>query len=266
MNKIQGKTFIITGASKGIGKVIAESFLKAGASVVISGRNLERLNAVQKELEEKGYSPLAVTAELSIPKDCEDLVKASVAHFGGVDGLVNNAGVPMRGRFENMSMEVFAEVISSNLLSAANMTKAALPELIRNRGSVVFIGTVAAIHGLPNASPYSASKSGMETFAESLRIELHRHRVHVGVIRLGLVDPPPDKVVLRDDGTYKPVTSKGHQSQESVARASLRMIRHRRGRITMTLLGKFNSIMNWLAPWLVRTVLTLTQFNKKYEG
>ena len=79
---------------------------------------------------------------------------------------------------------------------------------------------------------------------------MNEQRVHVGTLRLGLVDPPPDKTVLRDNGTYQPVTSKGHQSQESVAKAVLRMVKGRRGRITMTALGKFNSIMNWLAPWL----------------
>ena len=266
MKRIQGKTFIITGASKGIGKVIAETFLKAGASVVITGRNQERLAAVKKEFGNRGFSPLAVTADLTVPGDCEKLVKASVDHFGSVDGLVNNAGVPIRGRFEKMSMDVFAEVISGNLLSAANMTKAVLDELCKRSGSVVFISSIASIHGLPNAAPYSAAKMGMEKFAESLRIEMDRHRVHVGVIRVGLVDPPPDKTVLRDDGSYKPVTTRGHQSQESVAKAVLRMIKRRRGKITMTFPGKSLQMVNWLAPWIVRLVFTYTQFNRKYEG
>ena len=266
MNRIQEKTFIVTGASKGIGKVIADHLLQAGANVVITGRNVERLNSVKREFEEKGFCPLAVTADLTIPEDCENLVKAAVDRFGGVDGLVNNVGLPIRGRFEKMSMDVFAEVISGNLLSAANMTKAALDELCRSIGSVVFISSIASIHGLPNAAPYSAAKMGLEKFAESLRIEMYRHRVHVGVIRVGLVDPPPDKIVLRDDGTYKPVTTRGHQSQESVAWAVLRMIKRRRGKITMTFPGKSLQIVNWLAPWIVRLVFTYTQFNRRYEG
>ena len=95
---------------------------------------------------------------------------------------------------------------------------------------------------------------------------MNRHKVHVGILRLGLVDPPDDKTVLRDDGSYQPVTSKGHQSQEGAARAVLRMVRRRRGMITMTPAGKAVSVLNWLAPWLVRLILTWTQNAKKYQG
>jgi NAD(P)-dependent dehydrogenase (short-subunit alcohol dehydrogenase family) len=266
MKSIKGKVFIVTGASKGIGKVISEFFLKSGASVVISGRNTERLEAVRTEFMDAGFSTIAVAADLTLPEDCVRLVESAIDEYGKIDGLVNNAGLPMRGRFENMDAGLFADVIAANLLTAANCCKAALPELIKTRGSIIFISSVACIHGLPNASPYSAAKAGLEKYAESLRIEMSPHGMHIGTLRLGLVNPPSDKVVLRDDGTYKPVTSKGHQSQESVARAVIRMVMRRRGRITMTALGKFNSVMNWLSPWLVRLVLTKTQFSKKYEG
>ena len=265
MSNIAGKTFIITGSNRGIGKIIAEVFLRVGASVVLSGRNAERLEAVRLEFEQMGFSPHAVPADLIRPEECERLVQASLGHFGKIDGLINNAGLPMRGRFEKMSAGLFAEIVNANLLTAVNCTKAALPELIKTQGSVVFISSIAAIHGLPNAAPYSASKMGLKGFCESLRIEMNRHKVHVGILRLGLVDPPPDKTVLRDDGTYLPVTSKGHQSQEDAARAVLRMVWRRRGTITMTPLGKILSVMNWLAPWLVRFILTRTQYSMKYQ-
>ncbi len=269
MKKIRGKTFIITGASKGIGKVMTRVFLEAGASVVITGRNLERLDKTKNELEENGFFPLAVQADLTKPDDCRILVQEAVDHFGKVDGLINNAGLPLRGRFEDISMETFAEVIAGNLLSSVNCTGAALSELIKNRGSVVFISSAAAIHGLPNAAPYSAGKIGLEKFAESLRIETRQHGMHVGILRPGLVDPPEDKTVLRADGTYRPVTSKGHQSLESVvcvAKATLKMVKRRKGKLTMTPLGKLNSVMHWLAPWFVRMVLTMRQYDKKFEG
>ncbi|MEA1898199.1 MAG: SDR family NAD(P)-dependent oxidoreductase [Bacteroidota bacterium] len=265
MRNITGKTFIVTGANRGIGKVIAKVFLMAGASVILSGRNKERLEAVRLEFIQMGFSPLAIHADLTIPEECEQLVSASLSHFGKIDGLINNAGLPMRGRFEKMSAELFAEVVNANMLTAANCTKSALPELIKTQGSVVFISSVADIHGLPNASPYCAAKMGLRGFSESLRMEMHRHKVHVGLLRLGLVDPPPEKTVLRDDGTYKAITSKGHQSQESAARAILRMVRKRKRRITMTPVGKILSLINWIAPWLLRFIVTRMQYSAKYN-
>ena len=160
----------------------------------------------------------------------------------------------------------FAGVVSGNLMTAVNCTKAALDELIKTRGSVIFISSIATIHGLPTASAYCASKMGLEKFAESLRIEMHPHGVHVGVVRLGLVDPHPDKTVLRDDGISRPVPrKKGHQTLESTARAALRMVRHRKPRITMTLLGKATSIVDWVAPWFIRIVLTRNQYSEKLD-
>jgi len=265
MRSIRGKVFIVTGANRGIGKVIAEVFLKEGASVVLSGRNVERLEAVKLEFEQMGYFPLAIPANLVIQKECERLVSASLSHFGKIDGLINNAGLPMRGRFESLSTGLFAEVLNANLLTAVNCTKSALPGIIKTRGSVVFISSVADIYGLPNASPYCAAKMGLRGFSESLRIEMDRHKVHVGILRLGLVDPPPDKVVLREDGTYQPVTSKGHQSQEGAAKAVLKMVIKRKRMMTMTPLGKILSFVNWIAPWLLRLIVTRMQYSMKYQ-
>lgn len=265
MKGLKGKTFIITGATKGIGKVIALEFLRVGASVVISGRDLEKLESVRREFELMEFSPLSIPADLSKPEECKRLVQLTVAHFGKIDGLVNNAGIPARGRFEVIDSSIVSMVISGNLLTAVNCTREALPELIKTRGNVIFISSIAAIHGFPNAAPYSAAKMGLEKFAESLRIEMYEHHVHVGVIRPGLVNPPSDKRVLQADGSFQPVTRKGHQSQESVAKAVLRMIKRRRSRITMTPAGKLFSILNWLAPWFVRFVLIKTQYSGKYE-
>lgn len=266
MRSIAGKTFIITGSNRGIGKVIAEVFLREGASVVLNGRNEEKLEAVRLEFEQMGYSPLAVPADLTRPEECERLVRASAGHFGKIDGLINNAGLPARGRLENISAGLFTEVVSANLLTAVYCTKAALPELIKTHGSVIFISSLAAIHGLPNAAAYCTSKLGLRGFAESLRIEMTRHKVHVGILRLGFVETPPDKIVLMEDGTYRPIKRKGHQSQESAARAVLRMVSKRRATITMTPLGNALSIVNWLAPWLVRFVLARTQYSIKYQN
>lgn len=265
MKGLAGKTYIITGASKGIGKVIALEFLRAGASVVINGRDEDRLESVRLEFEEAGYAPLSVTADLSQPEACDQLLQSAVEHFGKINGLINNAGVPARGKFEKISPSMFDTVLNGNLLTAVNITRAALPELMNTKGSIVFISSIAAIHGLPNAAAYSVSKMGVEKFAESLRIEMHHYGIHVGILRPGLVQPPPDKRVFSEDGSYQAVNHKGHQSQESVAKAAIRMVLRRKGRVTMTPAGKLLSILNWLSPGIVRLIFQKTQNSSRYE-
>lgn len=263
--RLQGKVFIITGANRGIGKAIAGEFLRAGALVVISGRDLTRLESARLEFENMGYAPISIAADLCDPEDCKKLIRSTVDHFGMIHGLVNNAGLPARGRIENIDSALFAKIVEGNLNTAVNCTRAALPELIKSKGSVIFLSSVAAIQGFPNAAAYSTAKIGLERFAEALRIEMHHQRVHVGILRPGLVNPPADKRVLTGDGSFKPVSHRGHQSQKSVAKAVLRMVLKRRNRITMTPAGRFLSAMKWLAPGLVRFILIRTQFSSRYE-
>ena len=265
MRNFTDKTVIVTGSSRGIGKTTALAFLKAGANVVINARGKETLDATLKEFEDKGFHPLAVVADVSKVTDCQQLVNLTIEKIGKIDILINNAGLSMRGRFKNLSPEIFPIILNANLMTAVNSTHAALPEIKKTRGSIVFISSLMAIHGMPNSSPYCAAKSALNTFAESLRIELSRDKVHVGLMQVGIVTHYPGKKVLSADGSYIPVIRKGHQSEEDVARAVLRMVRRRTHMRTLTPAGKIFHFLHRFAPWLLNFMLKLTQDSELYK-
>jgi meso-butanediol dehydrogenase/(S,S)-butanediol dehydrogenase/diacetyl reductase len=265
MEYFKDKTVIVTGSSKGIGKATALAFLMAGANVVINARKKETLYATQKEFEDKGFHPLAVIADVSNPVESTLLVKLTMEKFERIDYLINNAATSMRGRFEDLCPEVFQQIINGSLLTAINATHSALPEIIKTKGSIIFISTLSALHGLPNDSIYCAAKAGVDTFAESLRIELAQHKVHIGLLRAGLVRTYPGKMVLGHDGSLIPVSRKGHQSMEDVARAVIRMVKKRRSLMTLTLMGKLLYFLEKVSPTMVYYCLRLSQKSKLYK-
>jgi len=265
MEYFKDKTVIVTGSSKGIGKATALAFLMAGANVVINARKKETLYATQKEFEDKGFHPFAVIADVSNLAESKLLVQLTMEKFKRIDYLINNAATSMRGRFEDLCPEVFQQIINGSLLTAINATHSALPEIIKTKGSIIFISTLSALHGLPNVSIYCAAKAGVNTFAESLRIELAQHKVHIGLLRAGLVRTYPGKRVLGHDGSLIPVSRKGHQSMEDVAHAVIRMVTKRRSVITLTTIGKLIYFMEKVSPSLVHFVLKLSQNSKLYK-
>jgi short-subunit dehydrogenase len=265
MDHFTDKTVIVTGSSKGIGKITALTFLKAGANVVINARNKDILDSTLKEFEDKGFHPLAIAADVSKADECKRLVKLTLEKFKRINILINNAGLSMRGRFEDLSPEIFQQIINSSFLTALNATHAALPEIIKTRGSVIFISTLSSIHGLPLSSVYCAAKSGVDTFSESLRIEMAKYKVHIGLLRVGLVKPYPGKKVLGHDGSLIPIKRSGHQSEEDVARAVLRIVKKRRSSMILTAMGKFLYIMEKISPAIVYHCLRLSINSKLHK-
>jgi len=265
MQHLANKTVIITGSTRGIGKTTAFAFLAAGANVVINGRSKEKMAEIQREFADKGFHPLAVVADVSCVNDCKFLVRSALEKFGRIDYLINNAGLSIRGRFEDLRPETIPEIITSNLLTALYATRTVLPEIIKTRGSIVFISSFAAIHGIPNLSLYSAAKAGMEAFTESLRIELLPYKVHVGLIHVGIVDNYPDKKVMGHDGSYITVSRKGQISEEEVAQAVLRMVSRRRTMMNLTLLAKLMYFLEKVSPTLVHYFLRFTMDSEKYK-
>lgn len=148
----QGKVAIITGSSSGIGKTTALQFARQGASVVINGRSKDKLDELRATMEEEGLSVLAIAADITAYKECERLIAETVKHFGGVNILINNASLTMNDTFENIHPDTFNQVLLSNTLGAMMPTKAALSQLKQSKGSVVFISSLAGLHGLPAGS------------------------------------------------------------------------------------------------------------------
>jgi NAD(P)-dependent dehydrogenase (short-subunit alcohol dehydrogenase family) len=257
------RVVLITGSSRGIGRATAFEVAERGATVVLNGRNSDRLEETREQMEKRGYTVLAIQGDVSSASDSENLVETTRESLGRIDILINNAGSIMRGRFEDILPEVFRKVIEVNILGSVYPAMFALPYLKESKGSIVFISSLAGLRGLPMASPYCASKMSLTGLAESLKTELSGTGVHVGVIYVSFTENDPDKLVLSADGSYVSVAPHFQTSQARTARLIVRSIKKRKFKSVLTLLGKILVIFHWGAPWLVDILLDFSQKKMK---
>ncbi len=134
---MKNKTVIITGASSGIGEATAYAFAKQGANVVLAARGIDKLQTVKLHCEQFGVQAMAVKCDVSLEQDCAELINQTVKTFGGVDVLINNAGISMRAMFADCDMVVLKQLMDINFWGSVYCTKYALPYLMAKKGSVV---------------------------------------------------------------------------------------------------------------------------------
>src|SRR4028118_96005 len=154
---MKDKVVIITGATSGIGKACAEAFGTAGAKVVITGRRTEALQEVSQKLRSMGIDNLPIVADVSVESDNEKVVDQTLERFGKIDVLINNAGITMRAMFEEVDLSVIRKVMDINFYGTVYATKYALPHILKTKGSIGGISSIAGYRGLPVRSGYSAS-------------------------------------------------------------------------------------------------------------
>ena len=252
---MKGKVVIITGSSSGIGLSLAHEFGSRGASVVISGRNKERLDAAFKELQLKGVDTLAVKTDVSVEADCENLINSTLEWKGRIDVLVNNAGVSMRAVFENTDLSVLKSLMDINFWGTVYCTKYALPHLLETKGSVVGIISVAGYIGLPGRTGYSASKFAVRGFLETLRCENLKTGLHVLVAAPSFTSSNIRKSALQANGDKQGATPRDEakmMSSEKVARKVVSAVACRKNKLILTLIeGKFAVMLNNHFPKIV---------------
>jgi short-subunit dehydrogenase len=258
----KNKTVIITGSGMGIGKTLALELCKQGANVVLNGRSPERLEKTHQEFLQKGYNVIAIRADVTVPNDCQELIEKTIAAYGKIDVLINNAGVSMSERFENTHPDVFDCVIRSNVQGSAYPTMKALGYIKQTKGSIIFISSAAGMIGLPTASAYSAGKMALTAIAQSLRIELAETGVHIGIVHVGFTQNDTNKRVLNGKSEPVPVAERPRylqQTQEQVAKAVLRTIEKRKFKTTLSFIGKLNAFMARFFPGIVIRILIASQ-------
>ena len=187
---LQGKTAIITGATRGIGKAIALRFAKEGANIAFCGRTRnDAMIAVENELNALGVKAKGYAFDVSQFQSAQDFVKQVVDDFGHVDILVNNAGITADVAVKRMTEEQFRQVLDINLGSVFNMTKAVQPHMWRQgQGSIVNIGSVVGIAGNYNQANYAASKAAIIGFSKSCAKEFATRNIRVNVVAPGFVE------------------------------------------------------------------------------
>jgi short-subunit dehydrogenase len=256
--KMQNKVVIITGGSSGIGKALAEVFGKAGGKIVITGRNYENLIRQSRELESMGIEVLAVKADASKEEDNGRMVEETVKKFGRIDVLINNAGISMRALFEEADLSVIRTVMDINFYGAVYATKFCLPHIIKSKGSIVGISSIAGYRGLPGRTGYSASKFAMQGFLESLRTELLKKDVHVLVACPGFTASNIRNTALSKDGTHQgesPREEEKMMTAEEVALKIFSAVKKRKRDLIMTTQGKLTVFLNkWFPAFMDKMV------------
>jgi short-subunit dehydrogenase len=183
-----GKVIVITGASDGIGAELARQLATDKPKLVLAARRRETLEEVARACEARGAQTLIVPTDVGIESDCRALIAKAAEHFGAIDALVNNAGVSMHARFDEITdTGVFESLMRINLMGSIWPTHAALAHLKKSKGLIVAVSSLAGLIGVPERTTYCATKFAQTGFFESLRVELVPQGVDVCIIYPGVV-------------------------------------------------------------------------------
>lgn len=229
MKLLEGKTALITGATRGIGKGIALKFASEGANIAFTGRGanedmLAALEATRQEVEALGVKCIAYASDAANYAQTEETVKKAKEDFGSIDILVNNAGITKDGLMLRMTEEQWDTVINANLKSAFNFIHACLPIMMRQRGgSIINMSSVVGVHGNAGQANYAASKAGMIALAQSVAQEMGPKGIRVNTIAPGFIETAmtealPDEI--RKEWTKKIPLRRAGQT-EDVANTAL---------------------------------------------
>jgi len=252
------KVVVITGSTMGIGKVLAMELAARGAKIVLNGRDIRRLVNTEKIMHEKGYQAMAVQADVTSYDDCKKIISATVNSYNRIDILVNNAGLAMNGNISDLSPEVFKKVMDVNYLGSVYCTIAALPHIIKTKGNILFISSVAGMMGFPKYSAYSASKMPLRAFAESLRIELAGTGVHIGINYVGFTYNEPEKLILDAGGNLvkkNEFSNLKYHSREKVVALLVRQLQRRKFISNQSIYGKLIVFFKSFFPGLLMSIL-----------
>jgi len=232
---LKNKVVIITGASSGIGKAIACKFAQEGCSLTLAARRINLLEQLKQQL--KDTEILIQQTDVSKEDDCKRLIEETVKKYGRIDILVNDAGISMRALFEELDLSVIHQVMNVNFWGTVNCTKFALPYLLKTKGSVVGVISIAGYMGLPGRTGYSASKFAIRGFLDTLRIENLKKGLHVLVAAPGFTSSNVRKAALTANGSPQGETPRKENkmmSSDTCAGHIVHAVKKRKSQLILT--------------------------------
>jgi len=259
--RYRNKVFVITGASDGIGAELARQLARARERLVLAARSADALERVADACRNLGAQVIVVPTDVTLDADCRNLIERAVEAFGGIDVLINNAGVSMHARFADITdFATFEKLWRVNCLGTIQCTRYAYPHLraapSKRGGQIVGVSSLAGKAGVPGRTVYCMSKFAQSGFLDALRIEAQDDGIAVTVVYPGVVATEIRRSGLNAHGAPAGVsglTEKGAMPVDVCARLIIRAIRARKRELIMTPQGKFGMWLKLIAPrWVDR--------------
>jgi len=248
------KVVIVTGASSGIGRELAFQLARNGAKLALAARNVHKLENVARECHQRGAQALVFPTDVSQQVQCANLINRTVEAFGGIDTLINNAGITMCARFDEMQdLTVMEQIMGVNYFGSVYCTYYALPYLKKTSGTLVGISSLTGKTGVPTRSFYAASKHAMAGFFDSLRIELADSDVRVTMVYPGFVATGVRTRAFGPEGSSlgkSTLNEPGIMTAETCARLILTATAQRKRELVMTFGGRLGLWLKLIAPRL----------------
>ncbi len=235
---MQNKVVIITGASSGIGKALAEKYAFEGWDLVLAARRIEKLQELKIQLND--VEVLTVKTDVAKEADCKYLIDSAIQKFEKIDLLINNAGISMRASIEDVDMDVLRRMMDVNYWGTVYCTKFALPYLVEQKGSLVGIISVGGYIGLPGRTGYSASKFAVRGFLDTVRVEYLKKGLHVLVAAPGFTTSEIRLTALTSEGKQQGETPRDETKMMSAEDCALRIfksVKKRKRKIIITFWG-----------------------------
>ena len=263
MSFLKDKVVAITGGSDGIGKALVDACIAEGAKVATCARNYDKLYSLQ--LQHANVMLHTITCDVSNEADCKRFIESTIKTFGGIDILINNAGISMRALFNDADIEVIKKVMDVNFFGSVYCTKYALPSILERKGTVVGVSSIAGYRGLPGRAAYSASKFALQGWLEAIRTELLHTGVHVMWVCPGFTTSNIRNAALNSKGESQgesPLDESKLMSAEECARIILNAIEKRKRSVVMTFTGKRTVLLNKFFPGFTDKMTRKFFYNK----
>ena len=258
------KVVVVTGGTDGIGRGLVNTLLGFGAKVATCGRNHDKLYSLQAAHPSAFLHTMV--ADVSEETECQRFIESTVATYDRIDILINNAGISMRGLFKDLDISVIKKVMDVNFYGAVYCTKFALPHLIKSKGSIVGISSIAGYRGLPGRTGYSSSKFALQGFLECLMTELKDDQVHVMWVSPGFTASSIRDNALNDKGEKQqenPMDEGKMMTAEAASLLILKAVKNRKRTLVITGTGKETVFLNKFFPSLADKLVHKFYFKNK---
>lgn len=261
------KVVVVTGAASGIGAAICRKFADAGAKIGLMDADEKGVKDMEHSLTGSGAEAFAVKCDVSAEGECDFAIKAFIMRYGGIDVLVNNAGITQRGAFMETGASVYRKVMDINFFGSLYCTKAAIESIVERKGMIIVIESVAGVTPLLGRSGYCASKHALHGLFTTIRTEIRNAGAHVMIVCPGFVKTNLQTRALGADGsvTKRPQSTVGKQTTpEAVANDIYMAALKRKNMVVLTFMGKLGYWVSRIMPIFYEKMMT-RQFRSELE-